>query len=67
MPIGYQQVNFHVIVDVNMEDSRRKDGFLEVRHVMDPPATIMYASVVLRETVRIALTLTSLNELPLKY
>jgi hypothetical protein len=32
-------------------------------HVTDPPATITYASVVSRESVRIALTVAALNDL----
>ena len=64
--IGYQRVNFHIIFDVKMKDFRRKDRLVAGGHVTEPPATITYESIVLRETVRIALTLAALNDLPVK-
>ena len=66
MPIGYQRVNCHIFFDVKMENFRRKARLVAGGHVTEPPATIMYASVVLRETVRIYLTLDALNDLPVK-
>ena len=47
-----------------MEDLWRKDRLVAGGHVTDPPSTITYAIVVLRETVRIDLTLNALNNLP---
>ena len=55
-----------MIFDVNMEDFRRKARLVAGGHVTDPPSTITYVSVVSRETVRISLTLTDLNYLPVK-
>ena len=66
VPIGYQRVNCHMIFDVKMEDFRRKARLVAGGHVTAPPATITYASVVSRETVRIALTIAALNDLPVK-
>ena len=50
-----------MIFDVNMEYFRRKARLVVGIHVMEPPATIMYASVVSGDTVRIALALAALN------
>ena len=55
-----------MIFDVNMEDFRLKARFMAGVHVMDPPSTITYESVVSRETVRIALILDALNDLLVK-
>ena len=52
--------------DVNMEYFRRIYRLVIGVHVTDPPDTITYASVVLRETVKIALTLAALNDFPVK-
>ena len=46
VPIGYQRVNCHMFFDIKMKDFRRKARLLEGVHVMEPPATITYASVV---------------------
>ena len=49
-----------------MEDSKRKARLVAGGYVTYPPSTITYAIVVLRNTVRIALTLSALNEFPVK-
>ena len=49
-----------------MEDFRHKAKLVIGGHMTEAPATITYASVVSRETVRIALTITSLNDLEVK-
>ena len=66
MPIVYQRVNCHIIFDVKMEYLRQKDRLVAGGHMMESPVTISYVSVVSRETVRIALTLAALNDLPVK-
>ena len=66
LPIGYQRVNFHMIFDVNIEGFRRKDRLLAGLHMMEPPVTITYVSVVSREIVRIDPTLDALNDFPVK-
>ena len=52
-----------MIFDIKMEDFRRKACLVAGRHMTNVPAIYTYASVVKRETVRIALTLAALNSL----
>ena len=49
-----------------MEDFRRKARYVAGGHKVDTPEVLTYASVVSRETVRIALTLAALNDLEVK-
>lgn len=65
-PNGYQFVKCHLIFDVKMEDFRRKARLVAGGHLTEAPPTLTYASVVSRETVRIALTLAALNALEVK-
>jgi hypothetical protein len=55
-----------MIFDVKMEDFRRKSRCVAGGHITDTTHEMTYASVVSRETVRIALTLAALNELDVK-
>jgi hypothetical protein len=55
-----------MIFDVKMEDFRRKASFVSGGHTTDTPHAMAYSSVVPRESVRIALTLTALNDLDVK-
>ena len=52
--------------DIKMEDFRRKARLVAGGHVTKAPATITYASVEARNTVRIVLLLTALNDLDVK-
>jgi hypothetical protein len=53
---GFQKINCHMVFDVKMGSLRRKCCLVVAGgHVTDPPAMITYASVVSRESVRIAL------------
>jgi hypothetical protein len=52
-----------MIFDVKMEDFRRKARFVAGGHTTDAPHVMTDASVVSRESVRIALTLVALNDL----
>ena len=61
VPRDHQFVRCHMIFDVKMEDFRRKARFVAGSHMTKAPATLTYASVVSRETVRIALTIAALN------
>ena len=61
--IGDQFVKCHLVFDIKMEDFRRKAHFVAGGHMTDAPMTITYASVVYKETVRIAPTLAALNVL----
>ena len=65
-PRDYQFVLCHIIWDVKMEDFRRKARLVAGGHMTTAPAAITYASVVSRESVRIALTLAALNGLEVK-
>ncbi len=49
-----------------MEDFRQKARLVAGGHWTDTPATITYASVVSRETLCLALTIASLNDLEVK-
>ena len=49
-----------------MEDFRRKARYVVGGHMTETPATMTYASIVSRETVRIALTIAALNDLEVK-
>jgi hypothetical protein len=55
-----------MIFDVKMEDFRRKARFVAGGHTTDTPHAMTYASVVSRESVRIALTLDALKDLYVK-
>ena len=64
IPIGYQQIKSHMIFDVKLgENFRRKARLVGKGHTTTAPASIMYSSVVLMESVRIALTIAALNDL----
>jgi hypothetical protein len=63
VPVGYQYVQCHLIFDVKMENFRRKARFVAGGHMTSPPHAATYASVVSRESVRIALTIAALSDL----
>ena len=63
MPIGYKFICCHMIFDVKMEDFCRKSRLVAGGHTTDTPAAITYASVVSRESVRLALMIAALNSL----
>ena len=65
-PRDHQFVKCHIVWDVKMEDFRRKARLVAGGHMTTAPAAVTYASVVTRETVRIALTLAALNDLQVK-
>ncbi len=66
VPPGYQYIRCHLIFDVKMENFRRKARYVAQGNMTEAPATLTYASVVSRESVRIALTLAALNDLEVK-
>ena len=55
-----------MILDVNMEDFRRKSRLVDGGHMTDTPVAITYASVVSRESVMLAMMLSALNSLEMK-
>ena len=66
VPPTYQKIRCHIIFDVKMEDFRRKARYVAQGNMTEAPKTLTYASVVSRESVRIALTLAALNDLEVK-
>jgi hypothetical protein len=66
VPPTYQEIHCHMIFDVKMEDFRCKERFVVGGHTTDTPHAMTYVNVVSRESVRIALTLASLNCLDVK-
>jgi hypothetical protein len=55
-----------MVFDIKMEDFKHKAQLVAGGHKTKASATITYASVVSRETVRIALMLAALNDLQVK-
>jgi hypothetical protein len=55
-----------MIFDFTMEDFRRNARFAACGHTTYTPHAMTYASVVSRESVKIALTLVALNDLDVK-
>jgi hypothetical protein len=66
VPPTYQDIRCHMIFDVKMEDFCRKARFVAGVHTTDTPHSMTSASVVSKESVRISLTLASLNDLDVK-
>ncbi|KAI2490038.1 Reverse transcriptase (RNA-dependent DNA polymerase) [Fragilaria crotonensis] len=58
--VGFQEIKCHMIFDVKM-DLTRKARFVAGGHMMEPPASITYSSVVSRDSVRLAFLLAALN------
>ena len=64
LPPGYQEVGCHTIFDIKMgENFRQKARTVAGGHTIDTTAAITYASVVSRDSVRIALNIAALNDL----
>ena len=64
IPPGYQFVNCHMIFDIKMgEGFRRKALMVAVGHMTEAPSSFTYSSIVSRDSVRIALTISALNGL----
>ena len=61
-PHGWKQVTGHLVWDVKMDFTRKARWVLDGHKTPDPIGST-YAGVVLRESVRIALTYAALNEL----
>jgi hypothetical protein len=64
LPPGFQKIKCHMIFDIKMgENFRRKARLVANGNETVAPATLTYSSVVSRDSVRIALTIASLNQL----
>jgi hypothetical protein len=66
VPVGYQFIRCHGIFEVKMDSFQRKYRMVAGGHMTETPASMTYASVVSRESVRIALMLAALNDLQVK-
>jgi hypothetical protein len=64
VPIGYKWICGHLIFDVKM-DFTHKVRYVAGGHMANPPATLMYSSVVSRDSMRIALLIAVLNNVKL--
>jgi hypothetical protein len=63
-PPGYEKVHCHIVFDIKMGTLQRKARYVCGGHTTNPsPEITTYASVVSRESVRIAFTLAALNGL----
>ena len=65
-PLTYQEIIFHTIVYIKMEDFLKKARYGAGFHASFAPHTLAYASVLSRESVRIALTFSVLNDIEVK-
>jgi hypothetical protein len=61
-PVGHTRIPCHMIFDIKM-DFTRKARLVAGGHVTDPPSSITYASVVSRDSVRLAFLIAALNDL----
>jgi hypothetical protein len=66
VPPNYQEIRCYMIFYVKMEDLRRKSRFVAGGHTTDTPHAMIYAGVVSRESLRISLTLSALNDLDVR-
>jgi hypothetical protein len=60
--VGFQEIDCHIVFDVKM-DLTRKARFVAGGHTTETPASVTYASVVSRDSVRIAFLVAALNDL----
>ena len=60
--IGYTEINCHMIFDVKMEFTH-KARFVAGGHMTEAPSSITYASVITRDSVRLAFLIAALNGL----
>ena len=60
-PVGYTEITCPLIFDVKM-DLTRKARYVAGGHLTDPPSSLTYASIVSRETIRIAFLIAALND-----
>ena len=64
LPIGYQQIKFHMIFYVKMgENFRQKTRLVGGGHMNEAPSAITHSSVLSRDSIRIALTLVAFSVL----
>ena len=65
-PVGHTFIKCHMVFDVKQGTLQRKCRFVAGGHMAKAPPSITYASVVSRESVRIAFLIAALNDLDIK-
>ena len=63
VPVDYQRIGCHVVWDVKFGSLKRKARLVAQGNHTEDPRVQTYASVVSRDSVRIALTIAALNKL----
>jgi hypothetical protein len=66
VPPGYQYMACHIVFDVKFDGFTYKARMVAGGHMVDTPPFLTYASVVSRDTVRVALTMAALHDLEVK-
>ena len=65
--VGYQEIRCYMIFDINMDGRfTRKYHYVAGGHTTDTPSSIMYYSVVSRDSIRIAFTLATINSVEIR-
>ena len=62
IPVGYQHIDCHMIFDVKITLDR-KPRYVAGGHQTEPTKDVTFASVVSRDSIRIAFTVAALNDL----
>ena len=62
-PVGHTEIKCHMVFDVKQGSLQRKARLVAGGHMTEAPPSITYASVVSRESVRIAFLIAALNDL----
>ena len=65
-PVAHQYMECHLIFEIKLDGFHRKARLVAGGHMTEAPAVMTYASVMSRETVRITLMTTVLNDLEVK-
>ena len=60
--VGYQEIKCHLIFDVKVDFSR-KARFVAGVHTTETPSSMTYASVVSKDSVRLAFMIAALNDI----
>ena len=64
--VGHQHIRCHGIFDMKMDSFQKYFIMVAGGHMTEAPARLTYASVISKESLKIALTLAALNDLEVK-
>jgi hypothetical protein len=64
VPLGYKWIKCHMIFDVKM-DFTRKAHYVAGGHMTNPPSSLTYSSLVLRDSICFAFVFAALNDINL--